>query len=72
MVTSTNSDAKIYAHKNKVKYRVSIRYKAFVLEECLLSKKEKDAVVHFLYVLSRAMKRDGECPFYYKWEENAV
>lgn len=70
---NTNSDAKIVPHKNKVKYRVSIRYKAFVLEECLLSKMEKNAVVHFLYVLSRAMKRDdGACPFYYKWEETDV
>ena len=68
---NTNSDAHIEAKTpRKHMYRVSIRYKSFILEDILLTKTEKDAVIHFLYVLSRAMKRDnGHCPFYYKWEE---
>lgn len=71
MVTHTNSDDSIRRTiKSKKKYRVSLRYRNFTVEELILTKVEKSAVVHFLYVLSRAMKRDGkECPFYYKWEE---
>lgn len=69
---NTNGDARIEGKsRNKTMYRVSIRYKSFIIEELLLTKTEKNAVIHFLYVLSRAMKRDKEqCPFYYKWEED--
>jgi len=69
---NTNSDARIEAKSpNKRMFRVSLRYKSFIVEELLLTKTEKNAVIHFLYVLSRAMKRDnGNCPFYYKWEES--
>lgn len=71
MVTHTNSDDKVRTTiKSKKKYRVSLRYRNFTVEELILTKVEKSAVVHFLYVLSRAMKRNGdECQFYYKWEE---
>lgn len=66
----TNCDSHIDKVETKVKYRVSIRYKAFIIEECILSRRQKDAVVHFLYMLSMAMKRDvGKCPYYYKVEE---
>lgn len=67
----SNNDAPISSNdKAKSKWRVSIRYKSFIVEECILTKNQKNAVVHFLFVLSRAMKRDnGECPFYYKAEE---
>lgn len=72
-MVKTNCNASIQESRSsraKTRYRVSIRYKAFTLEEILLTKVEKNAVVHFLYVLSRAMKRDkGECPFYYKVED---
>lgn len=69
---NTNGDARIEGKsRNKTMYRVSVRYKSFIIEELLLTKTEKNAVIHFLYVLSRAMKRDkGQCPFYYKWEED--
>lgn len=70
-MVSTNNDAPIYSAGNrKQKWRVSIRYKSFIVEECILTKTQKNAVIHFLFVLSRAMKRDdGKCPFYYKAEE---
>lgn len=66
----TNSDSTVYVpEKTKTKWRVSVRYKALVIEECILTKTQKDAVIHFLYVVSRAMKRDnGKCPFYYEAE----
>ena len=46
---NTNSDARIEAKsRNKNMYRVSIRYKSFIVEELLLTKTEKNAVIHFL------------------------
>ena len=70
MKERTNVDATVSSYdRSKVKYRVSLRYKQFYIEEVLLNKTAKNAVVHFLFVLSRAMKRDGGCPFYYKIEE---
>ena len=70
---NTNSDCKMEQNNRaKAKYRVSLRYKSFIVEEAILTKTEKNAVVHFLCVLSKAMKRNDEqngCPFYYKWEE---
>lgn len=73
MVTHTNCDDSVSESRSvkaKKKYRVSLRYKQFTIEELILTKVEKAAVIHFLYILSRAMKREGDkCPFYYKWEE---
>lgn len=70
---NTNSDCKMENNNRaKAKYRVSLRYKSFIVEEAILTKTEKNAVIHFLYMLSKAMKRNDEqngCPFYYKWEE---
>lgn len=74
-MVKTNCDAPINekrSAKAKKRYRVSVRYKDFLIASLLLTSVEKNAVVHFLYVISRAMKSDnGKCPYYYKVEEQA-